>query len=100
MQGIAYLDPQWRLLALRHVVGERDRVTPPIRTIVRDALAWEAARIIMAHTHPSGDAEPSPDDLGATRRLVQVLRPLGVTLVDHLVIGADAVTSLRVRGAL
>jgi DNA repair protein RadC len=98
--AVAYLDPNWRLLALRHCVGGRDHLALPIRAIVRDALTWGAARVIVAHNHPSGDAEPSDGDRAGTRHLAQLLRAIDVTLVDHLVIGADVVTSLRMRGAL
>nr|WP_246347137.1 JAB domain-containing protein [Sphingomonas jinjuensis] len=98
--AVAYLDPEWRLLALRHVGGERDHLALPIRSILRDVLAWEAARVVVAHNHPSGDAEPSDGDRAGTRQLAQLLRAIDVTLVDHLVIGAGVVTSLRMRGAL
>ena len=100
VMAVAYLDPDWRLLALRHVGGERDHLAMPVRSILRDALTWGAAKVVIAHNHPSGDAEPSDGDRKATRQLAQLLRSIDVTLVDHLVIGTGAITSLRMRGAL
>ena len=54
----------------------------------------------MAHNHPSGDATPSRDDLAFTRRLARTLDAVGATLVDHLIVSADATTSLRREGLL
>ena len=99
--AFAYLDAGGRLLALRHVPsGEALRVEVAIRTIAGDALAFRADLVVMAHNHPSGDAEPSRDDLMATGRIATALEALGIRLVDHLVLAGDARTSLRARGLI
>ena len=54
----------------------------------------------MAHNHPSGNAEPSRNDLTVTRRIAMVLAALGIRLVDHLVFGGSNIVSLRARGLL
>ena len=98
--GIAYLDPKRRILGLRHVAGGRGQVGLSIRRIAADALAFDAAAVVIAHNHPSGDARPSERDLAFTRELARGLAALEVDLVDHLVIAGETVTSLRADGAL
>ena len=98
--AIAYLDPKWRLLGMRHVAGRRSHIVVPVRSIVRDAIGWDAARVVLAHGHPSGDARPSGADLSYTRLLARTLEAVGVTLHDHLVMAGDDVTSLRAMGIL
>ncbi|HKO22284.1 MAG TPA: DNA repair protein RadC, partial [Candidatus Eisenbacteria bacterium] len=57
------------------------------REVFIPALAVSAASLILAHNHPSGDPEPSAEDVAVTRRLIDVGRLVGVPLVDHVVIG-------------
>lgn len=97
--AFAYLDPEWRLLGVRHRPSRSNHsVALPVREIARDALAFEARRVLMAHNHPSGDPSPSPDDVAATRRLARTLEAIGVTLVDHLVLAGTKSASLRAAG--
>lgn len=97
----AYLDSRGRLLGTRHVPSGRfDSIDVPIRMVAGDALAFGAEQVVMAHNHPSGDAEPSRDDLLATRRVATALGALEIRLVDHLVLAGDRITSLRGRGLL
>jgi DNA repair protein RadC len=70
------------------------------REVFRPAILAAAASIILAHNHPSGDPEPSEEDLAITRRLAQVGELLGIALLDHVVIARRGSTSLRERGAL
>lgn len=100
MVAVAYLDPNRRLLGMRHVAGGRDQVAVSIRRIAADALAFDAVGVVMAHNHPSGDATPSARDLAFTRALAAGLRTLEVVLLDHLVIAGGRVTSLRAMGVV
>ena len=70
------------------------------REVFRPAVLAAAASIICAHNHPSGDPEPSEEDISITRRLAQVGELLGISLLDHLVVAARGVVSLRERGLL
>jgi len=70
------------------------------REVFKPAVLASAASIIVAHNHPSGDPEPSEEDLSITRRLVQVGELLGIGLLDHLVIAERGAVSLRERGAM
>lgn len=65
------------------------------RKVVEAALSLNASRVILAHNHPSGIALPSTEDLATTRHLDEVLRHVGVILVDHLIFADDDMVSLR-----
>jgi DNA repair protein RadC len=69
-----------------------------VAELFRDAVRAHAAALILVHNHPSGDPEPSPDDLHLTAECVAAGRLLDVPVLDHLVIGHDAYVSLRDRG--
>ena len=58
------------------------------------------AAVLVAHNHPSGDAQPSPDDRAITRRLAQAAEVLGIEFVDHVIVAASGWSSLREAGAL
>lgn len=68
------------------------------REVVQSALDHKAAAVIFAHNHPSGDPEPSPEDLSMTRQLVFALKLMGITVHEHLVIGAGRHYSFAEKG--
>lgn len=68
--------------------GTVDSAEVRVREVFRDAIRWGARSIVVAHNHPSGDPEPSRDDLSLTKRLADAARLLGIDLFDHLVLGA------------
>jgi DNA repair protein RadC len=70
------------------------------REVFGAAVRMGAASVIVAHNHPSGDPEPSAEDLAVTERLRQAGEILGIPLLDHLVIGRDSFVSLRARGVM
>lgn len=97
----AYLDPQWRLLGMRHVLSDLTYcVTIPVRQVFADALAFDCSAIVMAHNHPGGERSPSEADYALTRRLARGLYLVDVELVDHLVFTRDHCESFRARGLL
>jgi len=99
--AFAYLAGDQRLLGLRRAgTGSLDRIELPIRAIVADVLALDAFAVVMAHNHPSGDPTPSAADREATHMLVRALDPLGVRLIDHLVVATGGTTSFRLLGLL
>ncbi|MEQ1892196.1 MAG: JAB domain-containing protein, partial [Planctomycetota bacterium] len=67
------------------------------REVFREAVRESAAALIVAHNHPSGDPEPSPEDLAVTERLRQAGEVLGIPLQDHVVLGDGSFVSLRER---
>lgn len=69
-----------------------------VAELFRDAVRVHAAGVIVVHNHPSGDPEPSPDDLHLTAEAIAAGRLLDITVLDHVIIAADAFVSLRDRG--
>jgi DNA repair protein RadC len=68
------------------------------RELFRESVRRSAAAIILAHNHPSGDPEPSSDDLALTHRLQSAGQLLGIPVLDHIIIGDNRYVSLRERG--
>jgi DNA repair protein RadC len=82
------LDAKHRLIATTTVsIGSVDHTFMSPREVFRDALLQGAGAIVIAHNHPSGDAEPSRDDERITRRLGQAGEIVGIEVLDHIVIG-------------
>ncbi len=99
--AFVFLDERGRTLGLHHILSASvSSVDVPLRTIVAVAMAHDSRAVVMAHNHPSGDAEPSPQDLRTTRRVAEALDSLGIRLVDHLVLAGDSIVSFRARGLL
>ncbi|MXZ88556.1 MAG: hypothetical protein F4087_13780 [Gemmatimonadetes bacterium] len=67
--------------------------------VLRPAVLVAAPHIIVAHNHPSQDPSPSPQDIRVTKDIAEAAKLLGVTLLDHVVIGGpDGAVSLKDRG--
>ena len=69
-----------------------------IAEIFRLAIRQNAPAIIISHNHPSGDPDPSPEDVQVTRQIVEAGRMLDIDVLDHLVIGHQRYVSLKERG--
>ncbi|MGB0449267.1 MAG: RadC family protein [Porticoccaceae bacterium] len=80
--------------------GTLDAASVHPREVVARALRMSAAAVIVAHNHPSGNAEPSQADIAITRRLKEALDLVDIRLLDHFVIGRGQVVSLAQRGKL
>ncbi len=65
--------------------------------LFREAVRANAAALIVAHNHPSGDPSPSPEDINVTRQLVKAGRLLDISVLDHIVIGHNRFVSLKER---
>ncbi|MGD2057652.1 MAG: DNA repair protein RadC [Anaerolineales bacterium] len=66
--------------------------------IFREAIKQNAAAIIVAHNHPSGDPTPSPEDIAVTRAIVEAGKLVDIEVLDHLVIGHNRFISLKAKG--
>jgi len=96
-----YLDNKHQIIHDEELFrGTIDGATVHPREVVKNALAYNAAAMIIAHNHPSGIAEPSRSDELITRRLKEALALVEIRLLDHLIIGDDVVTSLAERGMI
>ena len=96
---VALLTRKQRLIAVTPVYqGNVAGTSVRIGELFTEAIRRNAAGILLAHNHPSGDPEPSSDDLRTTRDAVAAGQLLGVGVIDHLVIGKGRWVSLRERG--
>lgn len=101
MLYIVYLNVAFQVAGARLVYGRGGAaVTVPTAQIVKDTVELGCDGILLAHNHPSGLARPSRTDLAATRRIAQMLMPLGIRLHDHLIFGGAACFSFRAAGLL
>jgi DNA repair protein RadC len=66
-----------------------------IRDLFREAIRNNASKIIMTHNHPSGNEEPSGEDIRMTEKVYEAGELLGVSVEDHLIIGRRSYTSMR-----
>ena len=98
---VAFLDRRGRLLDESPVAeGTVDTVRPHIRTIVAHALRTNASALIAGHNHPSGAAEPSESDKLLTRDLIAACHPIGIQVLDHVIVAGDAHFSFADTGLL
>jgi DNA repair protein RadC len=98
---VFYVDGKLRLIEDEQLDrGTVDRATVFPREVVNGALARKAPGIIVAHNHPTGDVTPSEHDKTLTRAILLAATTVGLTLHDHLVVGADSVFSFREEGLL
>ena len=81
-------------------VGSVDQARPPIRLIVARALQANASAVIIAHNHPSGAADASESDRLFTEDLYAALNPIGLKLLDHIVIGENSFFSFADSGMM
>lgn len=96
-----YLDNRHRVLGYEELFfGTIDGASVHPREVVRRAIAHNAAAVILAHNHPSGVTEPSRSDEEITRRLKEALSLIDVRVLDHMIVGDGAITSLAERGVI
>ncbi len=79
-------------------VGSLNTSVVRVGELFRAAIRENAAALIVAHNHPSGDPAPSQEDIDVTRQIVQAGRLLDVAVLDHIIIGHGRFVSLKQRG--
>ena len=98
---ILFLDKKNQLLADEvQQTGTVDHTPVYPREVIRRALELSATAIILVHNHPSGDPTPSRADIEMTRTIIDVGKPLGIAVHDHVVIGREGHASFRGLGLL
>jgi DNA repair protein RadC len=97
----ASLNGAHELIAIRVVsVGLVNRTVVHPREVFADAIVDRACAVVVAHNHPSGRLEPSPEDLEITLRLRQAGELIGIDLLDHIIFSVDSMLSFVERGLL
>ncbi|WOB09719.1 MULTISPECIES: DNA repair protein RadC [Burkholderiales] len=99
--AVIHLDAQHRVIEYVEMFrGTVCQTSVYPREIVKEALARNAAAMILVHNHPSGSAEPSRADEALTQRLKEALAMVDVRVVDHLIVAGPTVLSFAERGLL
>jgi DNA repair protein RadC len=95
---VAWLSSANRIIGFEKVsVGNINSSIVDPRSVFRSAIVSNSASIIVAHNHPSGNNEPSEEDLAITKKLVESGKLLGVHVFDHLIFADDTYTSFVER---
>ncbi len=93
---ILFLDKRNQLIADElQQVGTVDHTPVYPREVVKRALELSATAIILVHNHPSGDPTPSRADIQMTQAIVEVARPLGISVHDHIIVGKEGHASFK-----
>jgi DNA repair protein RadC len=96
---VLMLDTRNRLIdTITLYIGSLNSSHIRIAEVFREPIRRNAAAIIVAHNHPSGDSSPSPEDVQVTHQIFAAGQQLDIELLDHLVIGHQRFVSLRERG--
>ncbi|MCU6682421.1 DNA repair protein RadC [Leclercia sp. H6W5] len=98
---VLYLNQQNQLIAYETLfTGTINSTEVHPREVVKRALYFNAASVLFAHNHPSGDTTPSQADKAVTQRLVQALQLVDIRVPDHLIVGGSQILSFAEHGLL
>ena len=81
-------------------IGTLDSSMVHPRELFKIAVKKSAAALILVHNHPSGDPTPSKDDINITKRIVKSGEILGISVLDHVIIGDNKFISLKTEGLI
>jgi len=95
------LNTKKKIIGTKHVsIGSLDASIVHPREVFCEAIKKRSASIIICHNHPSGNPEPSTEDINITTRLKECGKIIGIELLDHIIIGDGKYVSLKERGVL
>ena len=93
------LNPRNKIIGISTIsIGTLNASLVHPREVFKDAIKHSAASVVLAHNHPSGDPEPSEDDLTITKRLMEAGKILGIEVIDHIIIAKNGFLSFKERG--
>jgi len=93
---IFYLDTQNQIIKREIIsVGTLNESLIHPREVFEPAVRYSTAQIIMAHNHPSGNLEPSPEDIVVSKRLIDAGNLLGIEVLDHIIVTKDGFKSMK-----
>ena len=99
--GVLILNTKHKIVAVHEVSrGALNTSIVHPREVFKPAVLHNAAAIICFHNHPSGDPEPSKDDIETTKRLIEAGKIMGIEILDHIIVGDDRYVSLKERGVV
>jgi DNA repair protein RadC len=93
---IIFLDKRNQVIADEvQQTGTVDHTPVYPREVVKRALELSATAIILVHNHPSGDPTPSRADIQMTQSIIEIAKPLGISVHDHIIVGREGHASLK-----
>ncbi len=96
-----YLDTQNNLIERQTIsIGTLNSSLVHPREVFEPALLFHSASIIIAHNHPSGELEPSAEDMEVTRRLIDAGRIIGIDILDHIILSKNGYLSFQQKNLL
>lgn len=99
--SVLFLDTQHRVIRFEEMFrGTIDTSSVYPREVLKAALTYNAAAVILVHNHPSGDPDPSDSDKRITQRLKEALGVMDIRVIDHVVVGSEGCTSFAELGYL
>ncbi len=94
--AILLLDQRNRIISQKIItIGTVNETIAHPRDIFGEVLRQGAVKFILGHNHPTGNTDPSPEDIQLTKRLIEASRLLDIPLLDHLILGNGSFTSMR-----
>lgn len=98
---VLYLNTKNELIKKRTIfIGSLNQSVAHPREIFKIGVKCSAARLILCHNHPSGDPEPSSQDIAFTKRMVECGKVMGMAVLDHFIVGESSYISLLEEGAM
>ncbi|MEW6033488.1 MAG: DNA repair protein RadC [Chloroflexota bacterium] len=98
---VVLLDTRNHVIAVEHVSkGSLDSSVVHPREVFQPAIAASAASVILVHNHPSGDPQPSEEDVAMTRRLASAGELMGIGVLDHLIVCDSGHLSMKAGGLM
>jgi DNA repair protein RadC len=93
---VLFLDKRNQVIADEvQQIGTVDHTPVYPREVVKRALELSATALILAHNHPSGDPSPSQADIQMTKQIVEIAKPLGISIHDHIIVGKEGHASFK-----
>ena len=95
------LNPRNKIIGISTIsIGTLNASLVHPREVFKDAIVHSAASVVLAHNHPSGDPEPSEDDIAITKRLIEAGKILGIEVMDHIIIAKNGFFSFKEKGLI
>jgi len=93
---VIYLTTRNTVIGVERIaIGTIDRASISPRKIIENAFARRAAALIFVHNHPSGEPTPSQEDISLTENLSRIAAPLGIIVLDHIIVGKGKFFSIK-----
>ena len=95
------LNPRNKIIGISTIsIGTLNTSLVHPREVFKDAIMHSAASVVLANNHPSGDPEPSEDDITITKRLMEAGKILGIEVMDHIIIAKNGFLSFKEKGLI